>query len=69
MDAKYGSIFDKLDGSNTKQIERTLLSITAMSFESDSPGVALYYNISKDTLVSNPYPLLESINRLLTLSN
>jgi hypothetical protein len=67
MDEKYGSIFDKLDGDNHKMIERTLLSLTAISFEGGQGGIEIYYNIGKYTLVTNFN--LESVNRLLTIAN
>ena len=67
MDENYGSIFDKLDGDNHKLIERTLLSLTAISFEFGQGGIDFYYNIGKYTLVFNLN--LESINRLLIIAN
>jgi len=55
MNANYGDIFDKVDETNRKQIERTLMSLTAVSFEPDM-AVDVYYNT-------------DSVNRMLALSN
>jgi len=55
MNANYGCIFDKVDETNRKQIERTLMSLTAVSFEPEM-AVDVYYNI-------------DSVNRMLALSN
>ena len=67
MNANYGCIFDKVDETNRKQIERTLMSLTAVSFEPEM-AVDVYYNIGKCTLVLFIL-CLDSVNRMLALSN